>query len=407
MNKVSVLDRVCFYLQHRIKKALRRMTDFYGGFLISALINIMTDGSIRNFKAIFARFLDFHPLSLAFWVLSSVLLVLALLQVFIARRVRFKTPQMLLASTLIKRADESILPHLGGTFAWGTSLSLAAHPDLQKGWKLGDVQIHRKRTRLMSRDRMAAYESYMKEPQNESRFIDDQQKYALLHNPEVSSDAPTLLLELGYTTYSQVTYCRERIAGNPGTRKECIDQIVRNKRIRLPSALCLHAVIITADDKYLFAQRSHKVSYWPRAWSLSIEEQLSEQDFVEGNQGALARCVRRMLREELALNHDQYTESNVRLLSVLLEGEILNFALCCIVPVDLSAAELEKIIRARPRSDYEFSDFLFLSRSELLREVLHPGRLMHPTAGLRSILALIHQGSLPDLEKEASRIIPA
>lgn len=405
MSKIPVIDRVCFYLQHRIKKALRRMSDFYCGYLISALINIMTDGSIRDFKAIFARFLGFHPLSLVSWVLGAVLLVLALLQVLISRRVRFKTPQMLLASTLIKQADASIRPHLGGTFGWGTTLGLAMHPDLQKGWKLGDVQLHRKRIRLMSEERMAAYESYMKEPQNQGRFVDDQPKYALLHNPEVSSDAPTLRLELGYTTYSQVTYCRERIAGNPRARKKCIDQIVRDKSIMLPSAVCLHAVIITADDKYLFTQRSHKVSYWPRTWSLSIEEQLSDLDFVEGNQGALSRCVRRMLREELSLNQDQYTESNVRLLSVLLEGEILNFALCCIVPVDLSTAELERLIRARPRSDYEFSDFLFLSRSELLREVLQPGRRMHPTTGLRSILALIHQGSLPDLEEEAHRII--
>ena len=92
-----------------------------------------------------------------------------------------------------------------------------------------------------------------------------------------------------------------------------------------------------------------------------------------------------------------YNKDNLRVLTVFLESDILAVSLCAHVVVDLSSKELDRVLDSLPRTDYEFSEWDFLSHEELLDELIHPKRQYHPTSRYRMFMALIRRFGEPRL----------
>jgi hypothetical protein len=159
----------------------------------------------------------------------------------------------------------------------------------------------------------------------------------------------------------------------------------------------MHAAVITSDEKVLLTERAPKVDYYPKIWSVSVEEQLTEADLIPGNRGAVLRCGRRLLYEELGIEEVDYHTPNLRVLAVFLEAHILNCSLAAIFPLILSSEELANRLKAKPRTDYEFCNWTFLSFSELTKELIRPTRPLHPTSGYRMLLALAWHFGVPRL----------
>jgi hypothetical protein len=83
----------------------------------------------------------------------------------------------------------------------------------------------------------------------------------------------------------------------------------------------------------------------------------------------------------------------VRFLAVFLETDILNCSIAALVMLDMSKDRLDAILSTKPRSDYEFHRWEFVKWGRLAHELLHPNRKLHPTSGLRMLLAgIVHFG---------------
>ena len=239
--------------------------------------------------------------------------------------------------------------------------------------------------------RDADYRRFVKDNMQRLGLDQDGTKYALVKNPASFSDADQLVLEIQRTRYSEVRYYGQSIATVRSERDKLIEEVTGDGTINFPSTLCMHAIVITGDRRVLATKRSHKVAYVPDAWSVSVEEQLSPHDLRPGADGAVDRWARRLLFEELALGSEVYFSAGFRLLSVFLETDELNCSVCAILPIDLNHTELDTVLRAKPRTDYEFSDWKFMTYPELAEELRNPTLRQHPSTGYRILLALANR----------------
>jgi isopentenyldiphosphate isomerase len=281
---------------------------------------------------------------------------------------------------------------------WGGSLTLQSCPILHRGWLTTEVEV-RHNTALYSipKEYSQSYQEYFYRYFEEKRFFDNKPSIMLVRNPIAFSDSPTLVLETQETLYSQVQFYRDNVAVLSSKRDEYIRKAVQELSIDFPHPLCMHLILVTRDDKVLITKRAPKVSYFPETWSCSVEEQLSLQDVEGGPDNVLQRWFERLLKEELGLDNRTYTKDNLRVLSVFLESEILAVSICAHAVVDLSSEELSQILEGLPRTDYEFSEWHFLSHEELLDELFRPNRTYHPTSGYRMLMALIKRFGEPRL----------
>ncbi len=87
----------------------------------------------------------------------------------------------------------------------------------------------------------------------------------------------------------------------------------------------------------------------------------------------------------------RYHPDNFRILSVFLESDYLNVSLCALVDLRIDSSQLDILIRGHQRTDYEFSDWAYISltRRDRLLELIHPKRSYHPTTGYRLLYTFL------------------
>lgn len=207
------------------------------------------------------------------------------------------------------------------------------------------------------------------------------------------------MLKVEKTVYSKVQFYRDCVATVESSRSGLIREAVEDTSIRFPHAFCMHAVVVTRDSKVLLTRRSPKVSYYPNAWSVSLEEQFSEVDLLPRCEGAVLRWAIRFLDEELSVEEEHYDEQNLRALSVFLEADILNCSLATVLKLSIDSTELDQIIRGRPRKDTEFGEWEFVTYAELAKDLLETKRNWHPTSKYRMLLFLNHVQGAPKLAR--------
>ena len=291
----------------------------------------------------------------------------------------------------------TIAPYLG--IGWGDELSLQDCPKTRLGWPLSQVELRvDDRPFVFDDTHRQLYEQYFRHYRKKKRFKDDRPKFMLSQNPIAFSDSPSLSLNVRPTRYSHVQYYRDNIAPIVSQKMPLIENLVRGSlSADFPSAFCMHAIVVTSDNKILLTRRSPKVSYNANLWSVSIEEQLSHEDTRQGPQKAVFHWGQRLLREELGLTKYAYHKDNLRLLSVFLESDVLNTAVCVYVELRIDSKTLETSIKHHPRTDYEFTEwrFLDLDRNEILSELFQPSRVYAPSSGYRLLWTFLKAFGLP------------
>lgn len=368
-------------------------TSLVGGFMLGRLANAASSQHVIGFGDLLCDVYGINRhVNVISWFCSAVLVGLPLTRVWVGRQGRQVRTLALLANLADGHTDRIIASFARETVAWGPDLTLQLVPDLQNGWPLEEVELRLDGGNFaFPQHRRADYQRFVKDNWDRLGFDQDGTKYALVKNPSAFSDARKLVLEVAKTKYSEVRYFGHCIATVQPERDKLIDETVREGSINFPSSLCMHAVVVTRDRRVLVTKRSHKVSYSPGVWSVSVEEQLNPDDLRGGTDGAVARWACRLLFEELAVERQDYETDRFRILSVFLEADTLNCSVCAILPINLNAAELETVLKAKPRTDYEFSEWKFLTYGELADELRESKLLQHPSTGYRIFLALANR----------------
>lgn len=308
---------------------------------------------------------------------------------------------------MVERHKSPIITPYSG-IGWGDALSLQTCPNLREGWPMSQVELCNDDDRwfsLPNRDRNA-YKKYFDEQYEVKRFHDDGEKFMLTCNPTAFSKSLTLKLRTISALYSECHYYLDNVAIIAAKRNSLIEELIKGSlEAHFPHALCMHMVVATKDNKILITKRSPKVGYHINTWSVSVEDTLTRKDLDGGLQRTVLNWGKRLLWDELGLDSSAYHPDNLRVLSVFLEGDILNISICAYAELNLDSPTLDKVLRGALRTDDEFTEWLFLElqQEEMIKELTQPTRSYHPTSGYRMLMALLKQFGVP---KELEKTLP-
>ncbi|MCF4008160.1 hypothetical protein [Rheinheimera sp. UJ63] len=209
-------------------------------------------------------------------------------------------------------------------------------------------------------------------------------KYALVSAPFVTEESPQLELVLNETNYFTVQTAKKLLREQPQLQSKFGSVVLEDNRI--PSSLCLHYVIRTADDSILCMKRSGGMAYHSGLWSITGEEQVSDHEI--GKQAPIEKLFKRALCEEIFQLRNSSALQDVmpfleddlrfiRILSIGIELPLYNPTIIGLAQLSIDVSELRKRLIERKRNlalnaghDDE-GDFFILSKYDaykLLRE---------------------------------------
>lgn len=397
-KRITNWDRIIWSLTEFLEKRQRSIISLASGFLAGRVINEASiDQSLR--EVLNAIFLPSggRPLN----VISIVALLLfftPILKNYLLRR-KIRRRYDVVFADLVQRHKSSIISPYPG-IAWDTSLSLQTSPHLNRGWSVDSVRIQHSTHKFSVPEYLRqAYQEFLRVDKH-NLYSTDSQKFMITANPASFSDNLALLLQTQEVLNSQVQFYKNVVAKSQEDRRAAIHNAVVNNKIDFAHTLSMHIVVVTKDEKVLLTKRSQKVSYYPGAWSCSIEEQVAEEDIRETSERSFIHWARRALYEELGVTDDLYISDNIRVASVFLEADILNIAVCTIIRLDIEWSELDKILWGKPRVDYEFIEWKAVGFSQLIQEIFQPKYDYHPTSAYRMLMALIQQYGEPKVAED-------
>lgn len=379
---------------HSINGRLLRFVPLLSAFLVGVLSNALSNPSVEGFADFLRSVYDprVRPVAWVNIAVTAVLIISPIAYVVVRRFVGTSSQALRLTARFQSRISPGIREFSRGRIAWGEQVVLQSSPKVNEGWRLDDVRIIKDPTayRFTSRDMGQAFNRWLKSTSDDVAQL--RPKYRLMENPISFSDAPTVTIRVQESTWPQALFINRNFALIESQRMRLIRQTIGGV-IEYPHIFCMHVTVATSDGWLLLTERSHKVAYDPKTWSVSLEEQLSETDFKGDGSEVAGQWLCRALVEELGLSAIEATKGSARVLAVFLETDKLNTGLAVLVTLGLSKQELNAIIDTRPREDYEFQDWTFIRWDDLAAETINPSRRYHPSSGLRMLLSgIVHYG---------------
>ncbi|MCU0863566.1 MAG: hypothetical protein MUC36_07245 [Planctomycetes bacterium] len=155
-----------------------------------------------------------------------------------------------------------------------------------------------------------------------------------------------------------------------------------------PGVACVHVIVRTSDACVLLAQRSPKASYFPSAWSVSFEEQVTAR--LDGTPEDAIDAARRGFEEEFGLTVAR-NAATVR--GAMLELDTFNVVVVVRLDVPHTAEEIRirRTTEPRPRHHDATAALAFLDDAPTRLTALVEGDTdhwpLHPTAHLRLLFA--------------------
>jgi hypothetical protein len=149
----------------------------------------------------------------------------------------------------------------------------------------------------------------------------------------------------------------------------------------LPGIAVVHAIILSSDRQVIAAQRSRETSYAPLHWSVSFEEQLSEQDFGHA-EDAFTAAARRGFEEEFGADG---LALEVTPVASVMQVDLLNLGIVMVLRAAMTAGEIRDSWHSSARDGWEATDVRFLRLDDLAAAAASLGPRMHPTSTLRCL----------------------
>lgn len=179
-------------------------------------------------------------------------------------------------------------------------------------------------------------------------------KYSLVSVPFVTEESPRLELVLEETDYFTVNSVKDFLLLHPELQPRFGSVVLEENRI--PSSLCLHYVVRTSDGSILCMRRSRGMAYHGGLWSITGEEQISDQDL--GMKHPVEKLFVRALCEEVFRLRNTAAPQDVRpildeslsylrILSVGIELPLYNPAIVGLAQLSIDVSELrDKLLKA-------------------------------------------------------------
>jgi len=313
--------------------------------------------------------------------------------------------------------DPILHQYLTEGFCWGLNISVISCPNNSDWWVTSDfryeklntydlLELYEHDSDLNKKDVVALYNEYL---QNEFRqkFIVDKKRYMLVNRYFSTKDNSGIIFELKETSWSVFRFFADKILTDE-RREKYIANYFASSKIIFPNSLCLHLVVLTENNKILITKINKSSESDVRdSWAVSIGEQIDEKDMEDMEGDIAAKWVTRAFSEELdiTIEDGHYKQEDIRFMSINLEANVLNFAVCCVVRLRINDSDLTKILRDfSSNRDSEVKTFGFMNIDEVPREMVFPSRNYHPSSHIRMAYAYMYARGSKKLKEELNKL---
>ena len=405
-NQVKPLKKYAEWCAQYIMPRRKWLSTLAIGFLSGRIVNAASltgKPHLEAFTQIFADpFSSEKILNVLSWASVTVLVLLVSVGWFVDYQKRKSYALGYLMKLAKSNMNQELESFRNSAFVWKSMLTLQLSPDLQNGWLVSQLNLaFSGKNFVLPEPYKEGYHEYLNS--NANRFKQDGVKFMLANLSSASTDAPVLDDLIVYKTkFSVIRYYQENIINLWSRREEYYKNAVESGEILFPNSLCMHAVVTTSDYKILATKRSKLLEYYPGAWSVSLEEQLSADDFKPDGKNVVEKWAKRLLWEELGVGEGFYHVDNFSVFSIFIESDLVNCSIAVILRLELTSDKLRKIIETFPRPDYEFSDVKFYTYPEIINEIRSSTGNYHPSASYRMLLAAANRYGLARLAEKLS-----
>lgn len=351
------------------------------GIIIAVLDNILIGRKTSN---------------LVFYIAISIIFIYQLSIFFLKRYLKNKTVDNRLRDIYAKYTDKIFIGHETEGLSWGLCQTVMSAPNLREGWKteaitfeidnnLFSFQILKKLDpSLNHRDLNTEYIDYL-EKEFSKKYKIDSDRLMLQEKPIAMTDHNALCIKLKKVKWSQLQFMWTKLL-TEDFKKLSINYLFNNKNIIHPNSLCLHLIVKTSDGKILITENSiNKENDYAKSWAVSIGEQIDNEDIKNIDDDCAYYWVKRALNEELCIDEKDFDKKGISFLSLNLEGDLINFALACIVEVFIDSENLKNRLFNESRIDNEFKNIDFIEINDIPKELVNSSREYHPSSKIRMI----------------------
>lgn len=371
-------------------------------FLSGIIVNAWSDPNLKYFGEVLDRVLNVQrPINIFSWLAIFVIIFFSIGRYLLTWITSKRKYQIRLSRLFADKAEEPASLYLRGRITWGSSLTILSCPNLHAGWPIEEVVIEHLSNRfVLIKEDEPSYQKFMSTVFNKRPNPSDNTCLMLTRCPVSFTDEPILSVQVKETKWSYTQFFRKWVWDNPTKINDKIMQVLGGQVIDFPNSLALLMVISTSDDYVLLTKTVPSSDFFANHWACSIGEHLNLKDLDGNKKKYVLNWVNRAFRDEFGHVNVEFDPKNARIMAVILETRLMNFALIGVVTLNCNKKELENILCSSPKPDREFEDWEFIHWNKISNELIKPSRNYHPSTGLRMFYAGIHRFGVAEFTRQ-------
>ena len=404
----------------------KSIRDVLLSYILATLINAAPVGDENPWKQFLYNIDPRNSWHLVLMIAAAIVLVIIfMLKIILKRTVRRNSVQYKLSELMNKLSSDELrdVKNCPG-YSWGADKALITAPDIFTGWKADDVAIDKvlcgkynfKYNSELSHEYKKFLESevcrdIIKKKNNNTRWM---MTNAI---PNFNKTDHKLFLSVRETDWCTNQFMWTKLRTDKDELRCAIKDAFEGEHELYPNSLCLHLVVVSADNKVIFTKTSsNKRNDYPSKWAVTIGEQLEKEDFTDGGEiadGFVKRWVKRAFKEEFGISEGMYPqlvdEDSISILSIDMESDIYNFSLLTIVKLHESFDSFSEYLNANIVSDKEFVTIKGVKLKDIPGLMRYYSSLspeehdLHPSSLFRMFMCFIHFHGISKFIKEYYR----
>ena len=398
-------------------------------YILATVTNVLSGQEFSTIGDYFIEFISNNFSIILMWIALVLVIVLNIFYHF-AEQYVIKMQESYKLKNIITQNSDPLYQDIAEVsgYSWGTNRTLLCCNNIIQGWRPEQFVVEKLNVSHMpfvpeesseqQKKLNGMYQSYMAgaEAQDIIRHGNNNSRWMIEGiRPNFNKKEKKIYLRLRETDYCTTSCVWQAWAKDDPViekKQRLKDTFCSQSREYLPHSLCLHLVIVTADERVVVTTISRfKKNDYAFTKAVTLGEQIEAIDFenrTSFHDDFIERWIKRALSEEFGIDEDQYhaiTGKNaIHVLALDFEGDIYNYSLMVVLDLKVKYEDFRVEVCRNPARDKEYDRMEGMP----LREI--PGELKrwqkkeeriqyHPSSYLRMYLTYIHYYGIKNFVK--------
>lgn len=390
-------------------------------YVIATVTNVLSGQEFATVRDFFSEFIKWNFSIGLMWGALVGIIVMYIFYYLMGQWIIKQQTSHKLKNIILQNADAiyNEITDASG-YAWGTNRTILCCDNIIQGWKPEQFVVEKLEVAhmLLEPKLQDVYQEFMEEQgKNIERHGNSNNRWMLQNIiPNYNKNEKKIYLQLqetDYCTTSCIWDAWRKDSPAIEKRQRIKDAFLSQSREYLPHSLCLHLVIVTADERVVVTTISRfKKNDYAHTKAVTLGEQIEVTDFQNATgyyNDFIERWVKRALSEEFGIDEEQYKaitgKEAIRVLALDFEGDIYNYSLMVVLNLRIKYDRFKDEVCRNPARDKEYDWMEAMLLKDIPKELkrwreAEKDKEYHPSSYLRMYLTYIHFYGIERFVKE-------